>query len=336
MASCIAFHSYKGGTGKTTIAANLAALLAKKGYRVFLLDLDVYAPSLQAYFDTEPKRWINDFLNGTAEVGDVIMDLTHVVEDVYYRGNTLKQKQKHKDKIAGKLWVGFCNSKKEEIYKLEGGGGKQDTSKIQLLRRFILLREQLISLHDADYIIIDTSPGIRYWSINALAVADTLFLTLKMGDLDIDGTRKMAEEIYGSFTKFGARSYLVMNRVAGYCVPQHMYTSDLMDPSPHSSINTGSGGGSSSIAPAVPSSSSQASSNRETASMMQQQKDESDIATTALASEVRMDIISAIACYCDIQFSNKEFLTVLKYPDHPFAKQFEQLAQTVEGVQSKG
>lgn len=70
--------------------------------------------------------------------------------------------------------------------------------------------------------------------------------------------------------------------------------------------------------------------------MMQQQKDESDIATTALASEVRMDIISAIACYCDIQFSNKEFLTVLKYPDHPFAKQFEQLAQTVEGVQSKG
>ncbi len=64
MTSCIAFHSYKGGTGKTTIAANLAALLAKKGYRVFLLDLDVYAPSLQAYFGTKPKRWINDFLNG--------------------------------------------------------------------------------------------------------------------------------------------------------------------------------------------------------------------------------------------------------------------------------
>ena len=72
MASCIAFHSYKGGTGKTTIAANLAALLAKKGYRVFLLDLDVYAPSLQAYFDTEPNKFINDFLNGTAEIRDVL------------------------------------------------------------------------------------------------------------------------------------------------------------------------------------------------------------------------------------------------------------------------
>lgn len=321
MASCIAFHSYKGGTGKTTIAANLAALLAKKGHRVFLLDLDVYAPSLQAYFDKEPKRWINDFLNGSAEVGDVIMDLTPAVEEIYYNSSSsAKEKEKEKEKITGKLWVGFCNSKKEEIYKLEGGGGKQDSSKIQLLRRFILLREQLISLHDADYIIIDTSPGIRYWSINALAVADTLFLTLKMGDLDIDGTRKMAEEIYGSFTKFGARSYLVMNRVAGYCVPEHV--SDVTVTHPITSV------------PGFTSSSS-SSSNSESVSMMQQQKAESNILSSALASEVGMDIISAIYCYCDIQFTKKEFLTVLKYPDHPFAKQFELLAQKMEGVQSK-
>jgi chromosome partitioning protein len=317
MASCIAFHSYKGGTGKTTIAANLAALLAKKGHRVFLLDLDVYAPSLQAYFDKDPKKWINDFLNGTAEVGDVIMDLTPAIEEIYYNSSS---SEKQKEKITGKLWVGFCNSKKEEIYKLEGGGGKQDSSKIQLLRRFILLREQLISLHDADYIIIDTSPGIRYWSINALAVADTLFLTLKMGDLDIDGTRKMAEEIYGSFTKFGARSYLVMNRVAGYCVPEHV--SDITVTHPITST------------PGIASTSS-SSSNSESVSMMQQQKAESNILSSALASEVRMDIISAIYCYCDIQFTKKEFLTVLKYPDHPFAKQFELLAQTIEGVQSK-
>jgi len=325
MASCIAFHSYKGGTGKTTIAANLAALLAKKGHRVFLLDLDVYAPSLQAYFDKEPKRWINDFLNGTAEVGDVIMDLTPAIEEIHYNSSPSakqKQTQTQKEKITGKLWVGFCNSKKEEIYKLEGGGGKQDSSKIQLLRRFILLREQLISLHDADYIIIDTSPGIRYWSINALAVADTLFLTLKMGDLDIDGTRKMAEEIYGSFTKFGARSYLVMNRVAGYCVPEHV--SDVTVTHPITST------------PGIASTStSSSSSNSESASMMQQQKAESNILSSALSSEVRMDIISAIYCYCDIQFTKKEFLTVLKYPDHPFAKQFELLAQTLEGVQSK-
>jgi chromosome partitioning protein len=48
-------------------------------------------------------------------------------------------------------------------------------------------------------IIIDTSPGIRYWSINALALADTLFLTLKMDNLDIDETKKMADDISAIF-----------------------------------------------------------------------------------------------------------------------------------------
>ncbi len=319
MASCIAFHSYKGGTGKTTIAANLASLLAKKGYRVFLLDLDVYAPSLHSYFDKNPKKWINDFLNGSAEVGDIIVDLTPVVEGIS-NANAHNNKLENQ-KIAGKLWVGFSSPKKEEIYRLEGGSGKQESSKIQLLRRFILLREQLISFHDADYIIIDTSPGIRYWSINALAVADTLFLTLKMGDLDIEGTRKMAEEIYGSFTKFGARSYLVMNRVAGYCVPIHLAT--------HQTEETQSDPRTFGYSSVIPHSRGDGSI------ITEQQKKEGTVIANSLASEVRMDVISAVPCYCDIQFSNKEFLTVIKYPNHPFAHQFEQLTKIIEAMQTR-
>jgi chromosome partitioning protein len=315
MASCIAFHSYKGGTGKTTIAANLAALLAKKGYRVFLLDLDVYAPSLHSYFDKNPKRWINDFLNGTAEVRDIIMDVTSAIEEISltntYNKESMLSHEGGKEKISGKLWVGFSSPKKEEIYRLEGGGGKQESSKIQLLRRFILLREQLISLHDADYIIIDTSPGIRYWSINALAVADTLFLTLKMGDLDIEGTTKMAEEIYGSFTKFGARSYLIMNRVAGYCTPMHVTNTQTKE--------SGSARG----------------SDHHTSVMMEQQKEDLTITANTLASEARMEVISAISCYCDIQFTNKEFLTVIKFPNHPFAQKFEELTKTIEAIRGR-
>ncbi|MFL6346032.1 MAG: AAA family ATPase [Nitrososphaeraceae archaeon] len=315
MASCIAFHSYKGGTGKTTIAANLAALLAKKGYRVFLLDLDVYAPSLHSYFDKNPKRWINDFLNGTAEVRDIIMDVTSAIEEISltntYNKESMLSHEGGKEKISGKLWVGFSSPKKEEIYRLEGGGGKQESSKIQLLRRFILLREQLISLHDADYIIIDTSPGIRYWSINALAVADTLFLTLKMGDLDIEGTTKMAEEIYGSFTKFGARSYLIMNRVAGYCTPIHVTNTQTKE------------------------SDSARGSDHHTSVMMEQQKQDLTITAKTLASEARMEVISAISCYCDIQFTNKEFLTVIKFPNHPFAQKFEELTKTIEAIRGR-
>ena len=312
MASCIAFHSYKGGTGKTTIAANLAALLAKKGYRVFLLDLDVYAPSLHSYFNMSPKRWINDFLNGSADVGDIIVDVTSALADVPSSGE--------QEKIKGKLWLGFSSPRKEEIYRLEGGSGKQETSKIQLLRRFILLREQLISLHDADYIIIDTSPGIRYWSINALAVADTLFLTLKMGDLDIEGTRKMAEEIYGSFTKFGARSYLVMNRVAGYCTPIHVTNKQSNE---------------SHAAPSFGYNSVSHHSDPDASAITNQQREELTITANSLATDVRMDVISSIACYCDIQFTNKEFLTAIKYPDHPFAHRFEELIRAIEEMQKR-
>jgi chromosome partitioning protein len=318
MPNCIAFHSYKGGTGKTTIGANFAALLAKKGYRVFLLDLDVYAPSLQTYFnEKKPKKWINDFLFGNAGVDDILMDLTPSLNEY---GNSDLSSSSSKDKSNGKLMAGFSNSKREEIYKLESGG-KQESSKMQLLRKFILLREQLLSDHDADYIIIDTSPGIRYWSINALAVADILFLTLKMDELDVEGTKTIAQEIYSSFTRHGSKSYLLLNRVAGFCVPHPMSSNKSMEEAAHrnsvtNNQNVGSSSSSSSII-----------------QMSKQEVDQSDIIST-LSKEIKMDVISAIPCYCDIQFKKREFLTVLEYPNHPFAKKINDIIEDLQAVKS--
>ncbi len=61
---------------------------ARNGFRVFLLDLDVYAPSLQTYFEMEPDRWINDFLTGDTELNDVIVDLTSIVIGNNYDNNS--------------------------------------------------------------------------------------------------------------------------------------------------------------------------------------------------------------------------------------------------------
>ena len=312
MANCIAFHSYKGGTGKTTIGANFAALLAKKGYRVFLLDLDVYAPSLQTYFNEKtPKKWINDFLFGNAEVDDILMDLTPTLDNY---GNS-NFSSSSKDKPNGKLMAGFSNSKREEIYKLESGG-KQENSKMQLLRKFILLREQLLSSHDADYIIIDTSPGIRYWSINALAVADVLFLTLKMDELDIEGTKTIAQEIYSSFTRHGTKSYLLLNRVAGYCTPHSMSLKNesIEGAASRNSVTNIQNVGSSTI-------------------QMPKEQDQSDI-INMLSKELKMDVISSIPCYCDIQFNKREYLTVLEYPHHPFAEKINGLIENLKAAKS--
>jgi ATP-binding protein involved in chromosome partitioning len=52
----IAVASGKGGVGKSTVAANLAAGLAREGYSVGLVDADIYGPSMPIMFDVEDEK----------------------------------------------------------------------------------------------------------------------------------------------------------------------------------------------------------------------------------------------------------------------------------------
>ena len=52
----IAVSSGKGGVGKSTVTANLAIGLAKLGYRVGLLDTDIFGPSMPKMFGVEEER----------------------------------------------------------------------------------------------------------------------------------------------------------------------------------------------------------------------------------------------------------------------------------------
>lgn len=197
----IAFHSYKGGTGKTTLISNLAAYYAMSGLNVCLLDFDLYAPSLAMYFRKQPSLYLNDLLRGETQTKGKT-DVSKVLVDV---SSELVTK--------GKLYLGFSSAHKNDITEIE----LKHEQKWQLaaIRRVLAAKNQLFDEMGIDYLFLDTSPGIRYWSINTLAVADYLLLVMKNSDMDIEGTKKMTVDIYDSLAKFGSKYFIILNKVAG-------------------------------------------------------------------------------------------------------------------------
>jgi cellulose biosynthesis protein BcsQ len=231
----------------------------------------VYAPSLHNYFKINPKKWINDFLDNNADIYESIIDTTPLL---------FPQGREHSES-KGRLYTGFSNPSRDAIFKFEMGNGTDYWKK--QFRKLVFLREQIITKLDTDYIIIDTSPGIRHWSINALSIADKLILTMKMDDLDIEGTKKLLFEIYTTFVRFGAISYILLNRVSGYCIPSNTIQSNIEENQDHKKVL------------------------------------EELHATTGANS------LSPLPCYCDIQFSPREFLTVINNPNHPFSSRLKNI-----------
>ncbi|TFG16905.1 MAG: ParA family protein [Promethearchaeota archaeon] len=185
----LAFLSQKGGVGKTSIALNIAVLLAKRGKKVCLLDHDFFGPSLYTFIKPE-VHWLNDFLIKGGNPSDVLFDIST------------------KWNLPGKLWMGFANPTSEAVQQIIRIDQK---TSIKMLQNLVKLKKTLESEpFKVDYFIIDSSPGTGFNTVNVMLVTDVNMFLVKVSNADIIGSSEM---IQGLTNQLKNRVLLIANQV---------------------------------------------------------------------------------------------------------------------------
>lgn len=169
----VSIHSFRGGTGKSNVTANLAAQVAMTGKRVGVVDTDIQSPGIHVLFGLDENKMgktMNDFLHGKA----TIREIGFSVGDHPGEGEG-------RAKLAGRNLFLFPSSIK---------GGEIS----QILREgidFNLLNEGLqttITEFDLDYLFIDTHPGLNEETLLSIATSDVLIIILRPDNQDLQGT----------------------------------------------------------------------------------------------------------------------------------------------------
>jgi septum site-determining protein MinD len=184
----ISLHSNRGGVGKTLIAINLALAYAKLGRSTCLLDLDFRAPSLSAILQLSPALWISDTINTNAGIWEALID----VSEKYH--------------TQGRFLVGLTNPSLNSIRDIAIQGKQWDRQTL----KFLLSIKKEAPKKDVEYIILDTSPGMLYSSVNAVACSDLMICVTTADPLDIEETQRVITDLYQAFDK---PAYLFLNKV---------------------------------------------------------------------------------------------------------------------------
>src|SRR3989441_7360415 len=165
LATILAVQSFKGGTGKSTVSANLAVTLARLGKRVAVIDLDLEGPGLHVIFgisDAEIKVTINDVLQSAIPISNAVLDLTSRLGI-----------------DSGCLLFCPAGHRLEEILKMV------DTS--LHIKRFKAVIYHLATEYQLDYLLIDSHPGIEKDTIVSMAVCDVVGLLSQVGHQEMFG-----------------------------------------------------------------------------------------------------------------------------------------------------
>ncbi|TXT54665.1 MAG: hypothetical protein BAJATHORv1_60162 [Candidatus Thorarchaeota archaeon] len=180
MIKSIALHSYKGGTGRTTLSANIAAILAQRGYDVVLLDMDTWAPSLHTIFRVEsPKYFVGQYLSEELDYQELLIDMSSALG------------------LKGKLHLGVAN---QDIDIIQEYTSKDREWHKKALSRILHLRDAL-QKDGFDILIFDLASGAQPSTVNAIVSSDHVLNICKVDNFDLNGTVQLNEKLYRPLDK---------------------------------------------------------------------------------------------------------------------------------------
>lgn len=167
MSQIIAIHSFRGGTGKSNLTANLAVEIARQGNRVAIVDTDLQSPGIHALFnidETKPVKTLNDYLWKRSLIHDTACDVSLHLEI--------------NDK--GKVFLIPSSLDASEIARILSEGYN-----VSLLNSGF---RQLIKELKLDYLFLDTHPGLSRETLLSIAICDQLIIILRPDNQDFQGT----------------------------------------------------------------------------------------------------------------------------------------------------
>ncbi len=168
MCQIISVHSFRGGTGKSNLTANLAATMTLQGKKIGVVDTDIQSPGIHIIFGIEEEQIeysLNDYLWGKCKIEDTACNVTHVLP---------------KPQPGGKLFLIPSSIKAGQIARILREG-------YDVARLNDGLNE-LIQALDLDYLLIDTHPGLNEETLLSIAISDTLVVILRPDQQDYQGT----------------------------------------------------------------------------------------------------------------------------------------------------
>ena len=168
MTHIISIHSFRGGTGKSNITANIATAYAMQGKRVGVVDTDIQSPGIHILFGLRDEGQmpyaLNDYLYGKCAIQDAAIDVTANISE----------------SIQGRIFLIPSSIKPGEIARV-----LKESYEVRRLHQGINDLSEVLKL---DVLLVDTHPGLNEETLLSFAISNAVGIVMRPDQQDYQGT----------------------------------------------------------------------------------------------------------------------------------------------------